>query len=383
VTRVAGAGEDVGSIPGDPWALRQFAGRLTGIAAQLADTGSEVAAIGAIRWTGPGAQAFEQVTRQQPGRYRAAAEAIAGAADAIYGYAAALEEAQALSARASVIGAGGSEVDAIEAAGVQALAENQLSEAARSAAAILHAAQAGAPTKPGLWQDVVHSAYEVAVARPVNLAVGVGKGTWSALEGLYQTGSLLTRGTDPFFALLDPSSARHADDTLAGLAGAVAAKPVGFLESAGKGLVDWNEWSRNPARALGGLVPGIAAGLATDGAGDAVAAGDVARGGGVLNLSAKESWANGQTLADHFGRHGPAFSAASPDQYAKMASVFLQTGLREEALIKIDGDGTIRLFDPRTNTFAAFRADGRTKSFYKPKSSTYWSRQPGGVPWPG
>jgi hypothetical protein len=276
MTRVADGGGGLNAIRGDPWALRQLASRLADLAGEVEDAGHQVAAINAARWTGPAARAFKQVAHQQPRRYAAAAEAIAGAAEVISGYAAALEEAQGLMARASVMGASGGALDAMEAATVGALADEQLCQAAIAAVSALHAAAAGAPTKPSLWSGVVHTAFEVARAGPVNFTIGVGKGTWSALDGFYQTGSLLARGTDPLFVLLDPSAAEAADEKLAGVARAVARDPVAFLESAGKGVIDWNEWSRNPGQALGALIPGIAAAFGTDGAGEAGDAGAVA-----------------------------------------------------------------------------------------------------------
>jgi pyocin large subunit-like protein len=60
-----------------------------------------------------------------------------------------------------------------------------------------------------------------------------------------------------------------------------------------------------------------------------------------------------------------------------MASEFLQ---RPGTLAKIDADGVIRVYDPATNTFGSYNANGTTRTFFKPTSPTYWDRQPGSPP---
>ncbi|MED1664847.1 polymorphic toxin-type HINT domain-containing protein [Brevibacillus laterosporus] len=86
-------------------------------------------------------------------------------------------------------------------------------------------------------------------------------------------------------------------------------------------------------------------------------------------------WGNQKTLQDHFVRHGGDFGAKTPDEYAKKANDFFNN--KKKYQVKTDTDGTIRVYDPKTNTFGSYNADGTTKTFYKPASPTYWSRQPG------
>ncbi len=97
----------------------------------------------------------------------------------------------------------------------------------------------------------------------------------------------------------------------------------------------------------------------------------------LIRLSTKDSWANLKTLDDHFARHGADFGAKSADDYASMASEFFQRGGAQQFPTKIASDGTIRMFDPATNTFGSFAPNGMTKTFFKPTSPTYWARQPG------
>lgn len=92
----------------------------------------------------------------------------------------------------------------------------------------------------------------------------------------------------------------------------------------------------------------------------------------------RQTWGNIATLQDHFDRHGRDFASKSPDDYAAQAWRLLQRARAESLPMKIDPtDGTLRIFDPKTRTFAAYNDEGRTKTFFKPESPTYWQRQPG------
>lgn len=97
----------------------------------------------------------------------------------------------------------------------------------------------------------------------------------------------------------------------------------------------------------------------------------------LIRLSTKDSWGNLKTLDDHFARHGADFGAASADDYARMGSEFFQRGGAQHLPTKIAPDGTIRMFDPATNTFGSFAPNGTTKTLFKPFTPDYWSRQPG------
>jgi len=86
----------------------------------------------------------------------------------------------------------------------------------------------------------------------------------------------------------------------------------------------------------------------------------------LIRLTAVESRANPKTLADHFGRHGGDFGATSADEYAQMASEFFQRGGVDGLPTKIASDGTIRMYDPASNTFGSFNPAGQTRTFSKP-----------------
>ncbi len=94
--------------------------------------------------------------------------------------------------------------------------------------------------------------------------------------------------------------------------------------------------------------------------------------------AARVSWGNVATLADHFERHGDDFGARDEEDYARIAWEFLHRALDESLPAKFDDtDDTIRVYDPATGAFAAYRKDGKTKTFFKPRDRTYFQRQPG------
>jgi pyocin large subunit-like protein len=91
----------------------------------------------------------------------------------------------------------------------------------------------------------------------------------------------------------------------------------------------------------------------------------------------RTTWANVASLPDHFARHGRDFGAKDPDDYARMAWEFLQRAKAEGLPAKQDDTGVLRVFDPKSGTFAACNRDGTTKTFFKPGSRDYFARQSG------
>jgi hypothetical protein len=101
------------------------------------------------------------------------------------------------------------------------------------------------------------------------------------------------------------------------------------------------------------------------------------------------SWGNPRTLNRHFVDHGADFGAQTQDEYARMATEFLTQSQGKGFPTKIGPDGTIRVYDPTTNTFGSYNPDGTTKTFFKPNptihrlptNTDYWNSQPGSAPW--
>jgi hypothetical protein len=108
-------------------------------------------------------------------------------------------------------------------------------------------------------------------------------------------------------------------------------------------------------------------------------------GAGGLSAEAGRSWANPATLLDHFNRHGADFSTSTPSEYADLAAGLLRRSKTERLPTKIDRSGTVRIYEPSTNSFGSYTADGRTRTFYKPDPKrhrmpdnwTYWLSQKG------
>ena len=98
---------------------------------------------------------------------------------------------------------------------------------------------------------------------------------------------------------------------------------------------------------------------------------------GAVAPPARLTWGNPASLPDHFARHGADFHAANAEEYARMAWQFGQQAKHDGLLVKVDDNGIRRVFDPRSGAFAAYNADGTTKTFFKPNSRDYFARQPG------
>lgn len=91
----------------------------------------------------------------------------------------------------------------------------------------------------------------------------------------------------------------------------------------------------------------------------------------------RETWGSMASLADHFARHGGDFQAKDADDYARMAWRFGEQGKQGGLQVKVDEDGTRRVYDPKRGAFAAYNANGTTKTYFKPNSRDYFARQPG------
>ncbi len=92
---------------------------------------------------------------------------------------------------------------------------------------------------------------------------------------------------------------------------------------------------------------------------------------------ARVTWGNYGSLEDHFVRHGPDFQSRDAEDYARQAWLFRQHAYAASLPMKLDTDGSLRVFDPATGAFAAYNRDGTTKTYFKPGSRDYFTRQPG------
>ncbi len=89
-------------------------------------------------------------------------------------------------------------------------------------------------------------------------------------------------------------------------------------------------------------------------------------------------WGRAEEERDHFERHGNDFSAKTPREYTLKANDFLTRGKHAQLPRKIDSNGIQRIYDPETNTFGSYNADGSIRTFFKPTGGMkYWITQPG------
>jgi hypothetical protein len=104
----------------------------------------------------------------------------------------------------------------------------------------------------------------------------------------------------------------------------------------------------------------------------------------------KVTWGRPETLRDHVWGgpsrpngppHGSDFGVRTQGQYTRLATNFLQDAQARGYLVKVARNGSIRVYDPATNTFGAYGADGTTRTFFKPGNGmAYWNTQPGSAP---
>ena len=81
-------------------------------------------------------------------------------------------------------------------------------------------------------------------------------------------------------------------------------------------------------------------------------------------------------MEDHNSRHGKEVGAEDAEDYAEKAHEHYNN--RDRHQVKVDEDGTIRVYDPDTNTFGSYNRDGSTKTFFKPsRGQSYFDGQPG------
>ncbi|MDE2515962.1 MAG: hypothetical protein KGL12_08045 [Rhodospirillales bacterium] len=212
-----------------------------------------------------------------------------------------------------------------------------------------------------------------------------GARAYDPVAGRWLSRDPLGEGADPqgnLYAYVggDPVGAVDPSGRFGLLVGALVGAGVGggvdlAAQLAGNGgnlsCVSWGEVG---ASALTGALVGSGEAVV------ALAVEEAAEGAGGLGLEAAESWGNPATLARHFADHGADFGATSAEDYASQASQFLERSQAEGLPTKIDPSGTIRTYDPASNTFGAYNANGTTRTFFQPTSPTYFARQPGVPP---
>jgi hypothetical protein len=229
---------------------------------------------------------------EQPGRYAQAAESFVTAAAAISVYAAVVDDAQTLTTYAGQLAeagqaatrrwetAGTSPASGSDpGAGDRQTAEQMalrvgadLNAATAILVATLHEAELHASRRPSLFHQALADAWHYSTVVPADFGIGFGKGVWGIVDGAYQLGSLVEAETNPGVQLLEPAAEDRANTELRAVATEAWDHPATFGESMGETLVDWNEWTKNPAEAAGEVLPTVLLTVASAGAATAARA---------------------------------------------------------------------------------------------------------------
>lgn len=97
---------------------------------------------------------------------------------------------------------------------------------------------------------------------------------------------------------------------------------------------------------------------------------------GMGSAGGKSTWANPDTLKDHFDRHSKDFDITDELTYENCAHQFYLS--RDKYQTKIDNDGVLRVYDDMSNTFGVYNSKGETMTFFKPRhGQRYFDSQPG------
>lgn len=97
---------------------------------------------------------------------------------------------------------------------------------------------------------------------------------------------------------------------------------------------------------------------------------------GLVIAASQNGWGDPKTLDRHFKDHGKDFKSKNKEEYTKEANDFYKN--RRKYQVKVDEDGVIRVYDPKTNRFGSYNKDGTTKTYFKPTcQQAYFDGQPG------
>ncbi len=303
------AGPDF-TIRGDPALIRERAATTYAKGQAFYDTGAALSRISTEGWTGRAADHFRDAHDLEPERWTRAGDGFRTAGTALEAYADAVQEAQRVAAWATGEYARGEDVTArarsaydqdvararqevADAAAVgesmtltiypfqdpgQAVRDNAVSDfttakatldvAAQTCADQVRAGCRDAPEKPG-W-------LESGLRFVGGIFEGAGEAIWdllvmvTPLSALSLIDDLYSLATGDLTAEELMTKYRLSVESVGGLLEALQDDPVGFGRELGKGLLDWDTWADDPARAIGHLVPDAIIALATAGSGAAV-----------------------------------------------------------------------------------------------------------------
>ena len=290
------------TVRGNPGAIRSRATLTAEKGTLFDDTGEALSKIDTSGWTGRAADKFRDAHDLEPDRWFKAGNGFRRAGAALLAYADAVERAQATATWAEQEYARGDRAtdeyrgwfdsetnrlqnglangtyssitlptwddpgDAIRQNAISELgkARAELDNAAHVCAGEVRAGCADAPEEPHWWESGLKFVG--------GIFQGAGEAIWDIATmlpfspaNLIQDAWKLTTGD---LTLEELRNTYELDvETVQGMWNALQDDPVEFGKNLGKGLLDWDTWADDPARALGHLVPDAVVAVATAGTG--------------------------------------------------------------------------------------------------------------------
>jgi hypothetical protein len=313
------------TVRGDPAAIRERAAITVAKGQSFYDTGDALSTITTEGWTGRAADHFRDAHELEPERWTRAGDGFRSAGAALEVYAGAVEAAQGVAAWARDEYARGDEVTAQARSAYDhdvARARNEVANAAArgetmtltihpfddpgqavrdQAVAELSAARSTLDAAAQTCADAVRAGCREAPEKPGwlesglrfvgGIFVGAGEAVWdlltlSPLSPINMIDDLYSLSTGELTPEELMVKYRLSVETVGDLVQALKDDPVEFGKQLGKGLLDWDTWADDPARAIGHLVPDLIIAIATAGTGEAAVGAEGAVGGldGVSHL---------------------------------------------------------------------------------------------------
>lgn len=134
---------------------------------------------------------------------------------------------------------------------------------------------------------------------------------------------------------------------------------------------------RDPSRGDHGIVLNVVEGEGAGGEAAPTGEGGIGADNVYEDITAPETWANPDIIEfeRHWENHAWDFGGGPPDEYANRANKFYQRGLKEKLPTVETSKGYSKIYDPKTNSFGVYNPNGKTETFYKPTSQSYYQRQ--------
>ncbi len=300
------------TVSGDPSAIRAKTAEMRTLSSQYQTIADSLSSLSTDGWTGRAADRFREKFSVEPERWQQAASGFSSAADGLDAYATALENAQRTAAQCKTDYEEGNRVseqarkdydadvergkrekrewEAVNGPGTFDLTIEPFSDPGepirQQAVSTFNEAIAVLEAAAQTCADLLRGSCEGAPNKRNWLETGldfVGGIVWGALEALGDMAELLLKMspivslTDTVLSLLSgeltleefAAKKQIEGETAVAFFQALTKDPLGVGAEIGKGILDWDTWADDPARAIGHLVPDAVITIATAGTGTA------------------------------------------------------------------------------------------------------------------